>query len=103
MTSHLHDKNDENTLKSDLSHLAHLYANSVKLSPKDFKTHKILKNLHKNNNIVILTPDKGNGVVVLNRSDYLEGILNIINDKHKCKELDSDPTIIREGTLQCFL
>ena len=103
MTSHLHDKNDENKLKSDLSHLAHLYANSFKLSPKDFKTHKILKNLHKNNNIVILKPDKGNGVVVLNRSDYLEGILNIINDKHKFKELDSDPTIIREGKLQRFL
>ena len=47
-------------------------------------------------------PDKGNGVVVLNRADYLEGILNIINDKHKFKELDSDPTIIREGKLQRF-
>ena len=37
MTSHLHDKNDEIKLKSDLSHLAHLYANSFKLSPKDLK------------------------------------------------------------------
>ena len=47
--------------------------------------------------------DNGNGVVILNRSDYTEGILNIINDIHKFKELDSDPTIIREGKLQRFL
>ena len=33
MNCHLHDKNDENKLKSDLSHLAHIYANSFKLSP----------------------------------------------------------------------
>ena len=42
-------------------------------------------------------------MVVLNRSDYTEGILNIINDTHKCKDLYSDPTIIREGKLQSFL
>ena len=103
MTSRLRDKSNENKLKSDLSHLAHSYVNSFKLSPKDIKTHKILKNLHKNNNIVILKPDKGNGVVVLNRADYIEGILNIVNDTYKFKELDNDPTVIREGKLQRFL
>ena len=82
MTSRLRDKSNQNKLKSDPSHLAHSYANSFKLSPKDIKTHKILKNLHKNN-IVILKPDKGNGVVVFNRADYIEGILNIINDIYK--------------------
>ena len=51
----------------------------------------------------MLKPDKGYGVVILNRSDYTEGILNIINDIHKFKELDSDPIIIREGKLQRFL
>ena len=70
------------------------------MSPKDIKTHKILKNLHKNNNIVILKPDKGNGVVVLNSTDYIEGILSIINVTHEFKELDNDPTVIRQGKLQ---
>ena len=87
MISRLLDKKDENKLKTDLSHLAHLYVNSFKLSPKDIKTHKVLKNLHKNNDIVVLKPDKGNGVVILNRADYIEGILKIINDTRKFKEL----------------
>jgi len=51
----------------------------------------------------VLKPDEANGVFILNRSDYTEGILNIINDIHKFKELDIDPTIIREGKLQRFL
>ena len=103
MISRLLNKKDENKLKTDLSHLAHLYVNSFELSPKDIKIHKVLENLHKNNEIVVLKPDKGNGVVILNRSDYTESILNIINDTHKFKELYSDPTIIREGKLQRFL
>ena len=103
MTSRLRDKNNENKLKSDICYLAHLYANSYKLSPKDIKTYKILKNLHKNSNIVSLKPDKGDGVVVLKRADYIEGILNIINETHEFKELDNYPTIIRETKLQRFL
>ena len=59
--------------------------------------HKVFKNLRKNNDLVALKPDKGNGVVLLNKTNYAEGILNIINDIHNIKELDSDPTIIREG------
>ena len=103
MTGRLIDKKDEYKLKADLSHMATLYANSFKLSPKDIKTHKVLKTLRKNNYIVLLKPDKGNGVVVLNRADYIKGIFNIINDTHKFKEIDSDPTIVREGKLQRFL
>jgi len=103
MAGRLIDRKDENKLKADLSHMANFYVNSFKLSPKDIKTHKVLRNLRKNNDLVVLKPDKGNGVVILNKSDYTEGILNIINDIHKFKELDSDPTIIREGKLQRYL
>ena len=70
MTSRLINKNDENELISDLSHLAHLYVISFKLSPKDIKTRNILRNRHKNDNIVILKPHKGNGMVIFNRTDY---------------------------------
>ena len=103
MAGRLIDRKDENKLKADLSHITNFYVNSFKLSTKDIKTHEVLKSLRKNNDFVVLKPDNGNGVVILNRSDYTEGILNIINDIHKFKELDSDPTIIREGKLEWFL
>jgi len=82
-------------LKADLSHIAQLYVNSFQPLNKDIKTHKLLKSLHKNKDIVNLKPDKGNGVVVLNRVDYIQGINDIINDRHKFKELSNDPTINR--------
>ena len=56
--------------------------------------------MKKKQNIVILKPDKGNGVVVLDRIAYDNEILNIINDTSKFKE---DPTLLREGRLQRFL
>ena len=58
----------------------------------DLKRHKLLKDLKKNKNIVILKPDKGNGVVVLDRTAYDSGILKIISDTSKFKVLTEDPT-----------
>ena len=61
MTSCLRDKNNENKLKSDISDLADSYVNSFKLSPKDIKTHKILKNLHKTITLLFLNLIKAMG------------------------------------------
>ena len=52
---------------------------------------------------MILRPDKGNGVVILKRKDYICGMNNIINDRSKFKLLTPDPTFLREGQLQRFL
>ena len=52
---------------------------------------------------MFLKPDKGNGIVILNRADYNKGILDIINESRKFRELANDPTICREGKLQRFL
>ena len=103
MKGRLLNKRNEGKLRAELSHLAQLYANSFKPSFKDIKTHKVLHNLRKNKDIVILKPDKGNGVVILNRTDYSKSIMDIIGDSHKFNELVSDPTISREGKLQRFL
>ena len=106
MNSRLLYRKNEGKLKADLSHLAQSYANSFKPSLKDIediKGHKILNQLRKNNDIVILKIDKGNGVVILNRKDYNKGILDIINDVDEFKELDNDPIMSREGNLQRFL
>ena len=52
---------------------------------------------------MILRPDKGNGVVILNRKDYICDMNNIINDRSKLKLLTADPTSLRECQLQRFL
>ena len=49
-----------------------------------------LKNLSRNKNIVILRPDKGNGVVILNRVDYINKAESLLSDASKFKKLDTD-------------
>ncbi len=90
-------------LKSDLSHLANCYLSWHRPSPTDLKNHKTLKTLRKNKDIVILKPDKGNGVIVMNSSDYDSCVLKIISNPNKFNKLNEDPTILREGRLQRFL
>ena len=46
----------------------------------------ILKRLCKNNNIVILQPDKGDGTVKMDRAVYIRKIFEIIKDWTKLKE-----------------
>ena len=97
------EKRNEGKLKSDLSHIMRLYANSFKPSFKDIKMHNVLHNLRTNKDTVILKPDKGTGVVRLNRGDYNRGIMDIKDDSRKLIELVSDPTISTEGKLRSFL
>ena len=52
-------------LKSKVANLAHSY---------------ILRKLKKNNGIILLRPDKGNGVVIMDRNEYIDCCLTIIND-----------------------
>ena len=63
----------------------------------------VLKKIRKNKNIVILKPEKENGVVFLDRSDYDQGILKIINDTSKFRPIKEDPTLLREGRLERLL
>ena len=97
------NKNLSGQLASELSHLCHSYVSSYQPSLRDLKKHKVLKNLRKNKDIVLLKPDKGNGVVILDHSDYDLGIQNIIQDRSKFKPLSQDPTLQREGKLQRLL
>ena len=52
---------------------------------------------------MIIRPDKGSGVVILDKTFYEKKILKLIIDVTKFKELNEDPTFTREGLLQCFL
>ena len=48
-------------------------------------------------------PDKGNGVVILDRKLYNNAIEEIISDTCKFENLIEDPTLKREASLQRIL
>ena len=62
-----------------------------------------MRNLRKNKDIVITKPNKGNGVVILDRKLYNNAIEEIISDSSKFEKLIEDPTLKREASLQRFL
>ncbi|CAF3920395.1 unnamed protein product, partial [Rotaria magnacalcarata] len=61
---------------------------------------KTLNNLSKYKTIYITRPDKGRAVVILERSDYLMKMEQILNEPKTFKQLDEDPTIQKEDKLQ---
>ena len=67
------------------------------------RKHKILKKLRNNNNILITKPDKGNGVVVVDRIYYISTMCEIVSDTSNYFKLRSEPIISRENKLQIFL
>ena len=70
-------------LKSELTHLANCYIYKYTPSKSSLKKHKILQKLRSQNNIIITHPDKGNGIAVLNRGDYIKSMTELISDKKK--------------------
>ena len=68
-----------------LAHIALSYISSYHPTPTDLKKHHILKNIHNNTNIIILKPDKGNGVVIMDRKVYQNSCYQIINNTNKFK------------------
>ena len=67
------------------------------------RKHGILKKLRNNDSIIICKPDKGNGVVIIDKNDFMNKMLDLLNDPSKFKKIDTDPTLKREGQLQRFL
>ena len=88
--SKLKSKETKNQTKAHLSYLAnsHFYNYKRILRYKD---------------IVITKPDKGNGVVILDRKLYDNAIQEIISSTSKFEKLNEDPTLKREVSLQRFL
>ena len=92
-----------NPIKAHLLYLGNSYFYKYKPSPRILRQHRVLRNLRKNKDIVITKPDKGNGVVILDRKLYNSAIEEIISDTSKFKKLNEDPTLKREVSLQRFL
>ena len=88
-------------IKAHLSYLADSYFYNYK-PPRILRQHRILRSLRKNKYIVITKPDKGNGVVILDRKLYNNAIEEIISDTSKFEKLNEDTTLKREASLQHF-
>ena len=98
-------KGNLNRLKHRFKSLCYqyIYNNRSNFSNLSKEEHIAFKGLLKNPNIVISKPDKGNGIVILNRTDYINKLETITNDSTKFTQLIDDPTDRRESRLQNFL
>ena len=68
---------------------------------KDKNKLEIIKNLRKE--LVILKPDKENGIVLIGTNDYYTAVENLFSDKSKFKEIHDDPTPARLSSIQRYL
>ena len=66
----------------------------------DSKRVKIIRNLRKD--CVILKPDKGNGVVVIKKDDYINAVQSIFAVT-KFNRITTDPTLVRRSAIQRFI
>ena len=73
------------------SNLANVYWSSYTPTQNTLRKHGILKKLRTSQDIVIVRPDKGTGVVILDRDIYNQKMLEIINDTAKFKKLKENP------------
>ena len=70
LCTELKNTEDTETLRVELSQLANSHYSKYKPSTQMLKKHRILKKLKGNKDKVITHPDKGNGIVIMNRKDY---------------------------------
>ena len=95
-------ENHSGELKASLSNLTNVYWSTYKPTKNTLKKHGILKRLRTNKHIVITRPDKGSGVVILDKTFYEEKILRLISDVNKFRKLNEDPTLPRQRQLRRF-
>ena len=103
LRENLKNEIDKPAIKSKLSNLSNSYVHNYKPSRSTLGKHGILKLLKNDKSTVILRPDKGNGVVVLDWFQYDNTIKETISDKTKFKEIPQDLIIKQDDKLQRFL
>ena len=90
-----HIPDNELTLKTKLRSTCKKYS---KINVP-YKYKKVIDNLSKNKNIVILKQDKGRGVVILDTIKYTEKCMALLNTE-RFKRLTTDPTATTERKIQ---
>ena len=89
----------QDKIKNSLRSSAYNY---IDLDLKEFKLGRkktdILNTL--TDKFAILKPDKGNGIVPINRQDYVTSVKSVFSDCKKFSKLNSDLTLTRLHSLQ---
>ena len=67
------------------------------------RTFEILRSLAKDRSIIITRPDKGRGVVILDRSEYLTKMYAILDDPQSFRRIETDTTLLSEERLTIHL
>ena len=96
-------KDSADALKARLADLAHMYCD-MPTDISDFHMQRecliAARGLRTNSDIHISKPDKGTGVVILNRSDYTTKMHNILDDATKFRKLGDAPEHDRTALLE---
>jgi hypothetical protein len=88
------------SLTDTFQHQANRYRQKQYLSRGEQRQYyQLLKSLKQDKSIIVTRPDKGRGIVLMNKSDYLSKMHAILNDSTKFSCLFVDPTIKRERSL----
>ncbi|CAF2534635.1 unnamed protein product [Rotaria sp. Silwood2] len=101
----------ELTLASDLSSLTksflqkadrhQIQKNKFNFEQKNYR--KLMQELKNDTSIIATRPDKGKGVVLMDKQEYVNKMHSILNDSSKFASLSEDPTVTRENSLISLL
>ena len=98
---------NQDRLKSQLKHISYNYIYSYNFSKQKHILSEdewaAFHDLRKDDSIIITKHDKGNGIVIVNKFDYLNKMKLIIRDESKFKRLKENPTKARENSLIIYL
>ena len=96
-------------LNDDYEHLVRAEVNSIlrraKIPPKNIQkdVFKALIALRKDLDRLVLSADKGNCIVVMDKQHYDDKALSLLDDKSACAFLNSDPTSKTQGKFNKML
>ena len=68
---------------------------------RDKKKVQIIRKLKEE--VVLLNPDKGNGVIIMDIKDYIESVNHLFSDRTKFQIIKEGPTNSRMTTLQNYI
>ena len=97
---------NEDRLKCRLKNISYSYIYSYFFKQKQIlgkEEWEALKNLLKDDSIITTKPEKGNGVVIVNKLDNLTRMKQLISDETKFTKLTENPSKSREQSLICYL